>query len=248
MFDILPVMTYPLRRFRAIAATHQERRPLSARQAEQESVILATATDMLIEAGRQNVTMGFVAGALRLTVSAVRRHFACVDDLLDAILVGHLNRLVRAILAVPDDSPASLAARRMAYRGAMLDEEGGMLRAHHLLLTQAATLPQDLREDIAAQREAIGDMLAPGLGSFALLLLDDPDLPLAEVEEHIALKAARLARQTVPGRREAAPAPARQSAAILPSRCPEGAHKKELRASTALQHEEFETSLARAGP
>jgi hypothetical protein len=126
-----------------------------------------------------------------------------------------------------------------------------MLPAHHLLLTQAATLPQDLRDDIAGLREAFGDMLAPGLGKFALMLLDDPDLPLEEAEEYIALKAARLSAPS-----QAAPCETAAPCAIdrAPESAPERTRfpldspKSALWASTALQHHDFETSLARAGP
>ncbi len=246
-------MTYPLRLFRAIARTHQSPAPLSARAAEQEALIRAFAADMLIQAGRPAVTFTLLAGSLGITTGAIKRLFACMDDLLHSILIAHLDRLSTAMAAVSEDIPDHLAALRRAYRGALQDEAGAMLPAHHLLLTQAATLPQDLRDDIAGLREAFGDMLAPGLGKFALMLLDDPDLPLEEAEEYIALKTARLSApsQAAPCESANQADPEPEPAAAVPgslgvrfARPPKDPDESDLWSARTFRHQ----GLARAGP
>jgi AcrR family transcriptional regulator len=252
---IVRPMTYPLRILRAIASTHQQPRPLCARDAQQRAHILAAAADMILQAGRQEVTFGLIASALRIRTPALRRYFACMDDLMHTILSDHLDTLFIAIEDVPENSPTLLDERRQAYRGALQDEAGRLLPAHRLLLTQAANLPYDLREDIADQRTVLGEALAPGLGKFALMLLDDPELPLVEVGEYIALRAShRRAAETPPSRQERVPetaaSPAPPCAPAAPPR-PMVAIPRTLAgpaAMHALQHQECETHRARAGP
>jgi AcrR family transcriptional regulator len=271
MFDILPRMTYPLRILRAIARTHQEPRPLSMRERQSRAFILAAAEDMLAQAGRLEVTFALIAASLRITAATLRRYFACMDEILHTILSDYLDHLFTALEAVPENAPNLLAARRAAYRQASLDDDGRLRPAHHLLLTQAPLLPPDLRADIAEQCAVLGEAMAPGLAKFALMLLDDPGLPLTEAEDYIALKTRRLgaaqappprAAQTPPPRayRPAEPDPPRHQApaprptpagarpAVTPARFAEDFSKSDLWASTALQHQDCDPRQARAGP
>ncbi len=200
-------MTIPLRILRTIADQRQPPAPLTPRARAQRARILDMARDMLAEAGRVDMTFSRLAQLLRMSTATLRNHFACMDELLHTLIADHLDTLLAAIEAVPETAPDLHTMRRAAYRAAILDQDGALLPAHHLLLHQTINLPPDLRQDIADQVAVLGDTLAPAAGKFALMLLDDPELALAEAEHFIALKSGSAAPSQVRHRPAAAARP-----------------------------------------
>jgi hypothetical protein len=123
-----------------------------------------------------------------------------MDEVLHTLIADHLNDLFATIEDVAETGPDHLARRRAAYRMAILDQDGALLPAHHLLLRQTINLADDLQQDVAEIVAELGNVLAPSAGKFALMLLDDPDLPLAEAEQYITLKLGRAAASAAPAR------------------------------------------------
>ena len=101
-----------------------------------------------------------------------------------ALMARHGSHAV-AFANLPD-APDHDRRKRQAYAAFTRTGLGGLTEAHLLLVRDRHFLPDDLLPQIEDARDAIGDTLAGANGREALLLLDEPTIPLPHIEPMLA--------------------------------------------------------------
>jgi len=158
----------------------------TARQRERHERVVAHATLHMARYGRHSLTFRNLATGLTMSPATLRLHFADLDALLAEILHRHLRALSQAIGEIPYDSPDRDSRRRAAYMAITRTGLGGFTPAHHLLVQERHTLPDDVRDIIEQTRSVIGESLAGARGPEALAYLDTPFLDAARIEANLA--------------------------------------------------------------
>jgi AcrR family transcriptional regulator len=153
---------------------------------ERHERILASATHLMALNGRNAVTLGNFAIALRMSPSTIRRLFADLDCLLAEILRNHLAALSREMGKIPDDVPDKRAARRATYLKFTRGPFSVFTEAHLLLVRDRATLPPDLLEPLEDIRFSIGMLMDNEVPGVALGLLDVQGIAIQQVEAALA--------------------------------------------------------------
>ena len=156
------------------------------RDRQQREHILTVAQALLARHGRHTISFTTLAAALRMAPATLRRHFIDLDALLGDILGRHLLALAAALGEIPFDHPDRARQKRAAYftytRGAF----GGLTEAHLLYTRDRHLLPDDILTSLELTRDGLGDLLAGPNAREALLLLDTPYIPLANIEAMLA--------------------------------------------------------------
>jgi AcrR family transcriptional regulator len=245
-------MHIPPRLLRAHMDNRSHRSPLSDKQREREERILAATQTLIANFGRDALTIGKLALALRMAPATIRRHFVDIDSILAEILLRHLTALSRAIAKVAHDDPDRRAAQRAAYVEATRSGWGGLTEPHLLLIRERHTLPEDLAKPVEDMRQVIGDMLAGEQAAIALTLLDTPALQAPHIEAMLAAIAPQAAAPPP------APAPKPAAPAATPAHKP---HYRDWKAARrqkkllvrqaraqAARPQEARAQEARAGP
>jgi AcrR family transcriptional regulator len=191
-------MKIPLRTARALADDKFGPPPFTPRQREREAKIIALATDLMARHGKDHITMGHVAHALRIHIYTLRWHFSDLDSLLHEILSAHLTGIARAFSEVPHEAPDRQAQLRAIFHRHTRKPWGGFTEAHLLLIRERFTLPSDLLESIEATYKGLGMNMAGDWFMDVLAMLDTDRFELDEIE-------ARLSVLTHPPRAEIPP-------------------------------------------
>jgi len=163
----------------------QQRFP-DERDRQKREHILTAAQALLARYGRHAITFAAMAAALRMAPATLRRHFFDLDALLGAILGRHLLALAAAMGQVPFNDPDRSRKKREAYFTFTHGPYGGLTEAHLLYTRDRHFLPDDILTNLDQTREGLGDLLAGRNGRTALLLLDTPYIPLADIETMLA--------------------------------------------------------------
>jgi AcrR family transcriptional regulator len=164
----------------------QQRFP-DERDRQKREHILTAAGALLARHGRHAITFGAMAAALRMAPATLRRHFIDLDALLGEILNRHLLALAAALGEVPFNDPDRARKKRQAYFTYTRAAFGGLTEAHLLYTRDRHLLPEDILTSLEQIREGLGQFLAgPPHARTALLLLDTPYIPLADIESMLA--------------------------------------------------------------
>jgi AcrR family transcriptional regulator len=156
------------------------------RERERHERIITIGRALMARHGSHAVTFANLAAALRISTTTLRRHFIDLHALLGEILTRHLAALSCALAEIPSDAPDHDRRKRQAYAAFTRTGLGGLTEAHLLLVRDRHFLPDDLLPQIEDARDAIGDTLAGANGREALLLLDEPTIPLPHIEPMLA--------------------------------------------------------------
>jgi len=179
------------------------------RDRQQRDHILTVAQALLARHGRHTISFTALAAALRMAPATLRRHFIDLDALLGDILGRHLLALSAALGEIPFDHPDRARQKRQAYftytRGAF----GGLTEAHLLYTRDRHLLPDDILTSLELTRDGIGDLLAGPHAREALLLLDTPYIPLANIEAMLAALPGEPTTETITETTAAEPATAK---------------------------------------
>ncbi len=209
---------------------------LSAHEQDRYEQIVTAGRTLLAEFGAHSFTLPALALALRISPTAIRRHFIDLDSLLVHIINRHLLTLSTVMGALPHGANDKQAARRAAYLSHTRTVLGGLTEAHLLLVRDRHLLPAADRDRIEEVRANLGEMLAGEHAQIVLDLLDTPSMGLADID---AVLAARTAQTAPAGAKP--PAPSRPPFKLLPL-APRQANWSTLAPRSALAAE------ARAGP
>jgi AcrR family transcriptional regulator len=153
---------------------------------ERHELILASAAHLMALNGRNAVTLGNFAIALRMAPSTIRRLFADLDCLLAEILRNHLTAISNEMAKIPDDVPDKRAARRAVYLKYTRGPFGAYTEEHLLLVRDRATLPPDLLEPLEDLRFTVGMLMDHEVPGVVLGLLDVQGIAIQQVEAALA--------------------------------------------------------------
>jgi AcrR family transcriptional regulator len=166
---------------------------MNDRQEEREDRILVAGEALLARFGRHGITFAMLAGALQITTSSLRWHYADLDALLAAILRTHLKTVSLALAQITTTGEARGPALRAAYLAATRTAAGNLTPAHILLTRDRAFLPDDELPDIDATCRSIAQLLATGGHPEAMNIADTPWITAARIEQVLsAMEGAEL--------------------------------------------------------
>jgi len=159
---------------------------LTERDRQRREHIVKAAQALLARHGTHAVTFGALALALRMGAGTLRRHFIDLDELLGEILSRHLLAISTALGEIPFNDPDRARKKREAYFTFTRTAFGGLTEAHLLYTRDRHRLPEDIAVNLEQTREGLGELLAGPNGREALVLLDTPYIPLANIEAMLA--------------------------------------------------------------
>jgi len=163
----------------------QQRFP-TERDRQQREHILTAAQSLLARHGSHAISFGAMAAALRMAPATLRRHFIDLDALLGEIIGRHLMDISRRLGEIPFNDPDRCRKQREIYFTFCRGTFGGLTEAHRLYTRDRHVLPQDILSHLENTRDGIGELLAGPNAQAALVLLDTPYIPLANIEVMLA--------------------------------------------------------------
>jgi AcrR family transcriptional regulator len=189
-------MNTPARHIRGIVdSLPGGQRPLTDPQQERHDLILAAGRIAMARYGRTRIAMPQFSVGLRLSPAQIRWHFPDLDNLFGAICRDHIKTIVGAITeTVPmADEPDRYPAARAAYFAATRGAEGTFTETHNLFLRERYLLPEDEAERVDTEIGRLAQHLGGEHGSYALSLLNNESLTLADIEDAMACVAGAAA-------------------------------------------------------
>jgi AcrR family transcriptional regulator len=147
---------------------------LTMRQRQTRERILTYGQTLMAAVGTLTLKFSTLAAAIHVAPTTLRRHFADLDDLLNALLIRHLDSLLAALTETPDTDPDRDAKRRATYLALTRTPSGALTEAHLLLVRDRPFLPPEERDRIEAYRHEIGTLLAGDRAQLVLPILDNP--------------------------------------------------------------------------
>ncbi len=151
-------------------------RPQAADYDDKRAGIVEAAARLFAAKGFPSTSVAELAAACGASKSLIYHYYPGKEDILFAVMEGHLASLLIAARDVPD-GPAETRLRALA--DALMREYAGAAAAQKVLLNELDQLPTERRARIVADQRALIAMVAAIVGEIAPALAPDEQMAAA---------------------------------------------------------------------